>query len=1479
MFSRLSTYRVILALRHTVADAVPVVVFVAAGLGWLAVTQDASAGGARWRDAPLGPLTDVLPYGSASVLVAAVALMTLLRLGTRLDAESPFPLALQKVFLGVMTLVAAVWAVHDRPGGTVLRYGPLTAAVLLALVVRRARWSGTLAWLRRRTAAGFGPSSRAALGLRPYVALRNLGTAYPEIQLFTTNLAETQAQKSAAVFRDRGDAASEAFCWALGIDYMIARNQLPHAERLVRAMRDSPEVAGQPAALAAEAALLRAVGESERALSTLRQAAGAARRVPAALRGLIAEVALEASAGPVAPAGPGQRTALVWRQEYGTVFLDLVVEARGLAATDPDRALTLVYRLCRLPDRVAPFARGGDSDAHMRSYQRGRTATGLALMLAAEIHEVRGHHGAATGAYLDALSEFEANVERTRAARCIVLGFLNALRAGYDDPDQEEKALDMIRVGLQILESDRGALRGEEHRAAWLAAQQELYARVFTFVSTGPHAHPGKAAELGLWLLESLHRTLTEALIGAEDGPWHPVGDTELQSLARQEAAVRARTAEEFAAVQERIRSLGARTHLLRRLASARRGDDTPPSPPTGGPTATAEGTADAAQDGPAISDTTDVQDLFDRLGDRVALLYHCRRDPRGWSVLSAIVSAAHGTRLHRTRLDALAGEEISDLLTPAGVLDALAAADEARTTMLYYTPLDDPVWAELSRALVPAAWWDLLCPEDEGAVRGGTPREGTVREEAVREVVVVPDGPLSALPFAALPVRDRRPLLEHALITLTPALSMLRPPSAPLPARPTAARPTVVSHIGVGLRPESAAAEVAALERIAASVTVRRTADRARLEAALRAQPAADLAIISAHGSPGAAVDRSLWLADGSTLSAASAAMLPWPSTVVLGSCWVSGMVVDTGREPFGFPLACFLGGADTVVGGAAPVPDEIAAADIGRLIASVPHGRAPLSVLREAALVRVRTVPLSDLDAATVGGLITWSTAAPSLRPPPRPTATVFWARSGLSVEHVTSQGQLTLVLPSSVRAVLDLATDTCPGRPVDTMGFAVAAFTSDPANWQPLPGRPTSDTRDEPPEGRSDRVLLDASPGPRPYLITAALARALRRAERLAEGAHRTAPRHVITAALFDDESAVGRWVSACGPRGEQWAERHCLQPLGGEPDPDILLGTAPGDEDRHRTRMAATDRRHYDSVVDTYNWPVALLVGLLILGVPALLGAPHAPASPAPFHPTTVTVTFAPADDGTDPADLDLAMTRLRDRAARSGVTGAEFTASGATITATAPFKYRERLVALAEGESDMLIRPVLALKSATPDTQPQPQLGTDGTASPQAGGDAATAALQQRFAATECPSDATSAEETAASTPLSEPVVLCDVRDPITYLLGAAALTGDDVTEAESSYAADRGWHILLSFDTAGGKKFAQLTARLATQVSPRNQLAITAGGRVVSAPYVTQALTEGRVEISGSFDERQATEIADELNGRPLYRVVEVTSR
>lgn len=93
-------------------------------------------------------------------------------------------------------------------------------------------------------------------------------------------------------------------------------------------------------------------------------------------------------------------------------------------------------------------------------------------------------------------------------------GFTSALAAGYTEPDQENHALDMIRVGLQVLEDDRGALRSEASRVGWIAAQWELYGTTFSALTNVRYEH-ATAGELGLWLLESLHRSLTADLVRA----------------------------------------------------------------------------------------------------------------------------------------------------------------------------------------------------------------------------------------------------------------------------------------------------------------------------------------------------------------------------------------------------------------------------------------------------------------------------------------------------------------------------------------------------------------------------------------------------------------------------------------------------------------------------------------------------------------------------------------------------------------------------------------------------------------------------------------------------------------------------------------------------------------------------------------------------------------------------------------------------
>ncbi|MEV5662595.1 serine/threonine-protein kinase [Streptomyces flaveolus] len=79
---------------------------------------------------------------------------------------------------------------------------------------------------------------------------------------------------------------------------------------------------------------------------------------------------------------------------------------------------------------------------------------------------------------------------------------------------------------------------------------------------------------------------------------------------------------------------------------------------------------------------------------------------------------------------------------------------------------------------------------------------------------------------------------------------------------------------------------------------------------------------------------------------------------------------------------------------------------------------------------------------------------------------------------------------------------------------------------------------------------------------------------------------------------------------------------------------------------------------------------------------------------------------------------------------------------------------------------------------------------------------------------------------------------------------------------------DGRWKILMTFDDTDARRFAHLTARAAERQSPRNQIAILLGDRLLSAPAVAESVAGGSVEIAGSFTRDEARELAKELGGR-----------
>jgi preprotein translocase subunit SecD len=69
----------------------------------------------------------------------------------------------------------------------------------------------------------------------------------------------------------------------------------------------------------------------------------------------------------------------------------------------------------------------------------------------------------------------------------------------------------------------------------------------------------------------------------------------------------------------------------------------------------------------------------------------------------------------------------------------------------------------------------------------------------------------------------------------------------------------------------------------------------------------------------------------------------------------------------------------------------------------------------------------------------------------------------------------------------------------------------------------------------------------------------------------------------------------------------------------------------------------------------------------------------------------------------------------------------------------------------------------------------------------------------------------------------------------------------------------------LTFNGEGTKAFGALTNRVTTLASPLNQVAIVLDGLVVSAPRINEAIPSGNAQITGSFSQLEAQDLANVL--------------
>ncbi|MEU1075326.1 MULTISPECIES: protein translocase subunit SecD [unclassified Streptomyces] len=176
------------------------------------------------------------------------------------------------------------------------------------------------------------------------------------------------------------------------------------------------------------------------------------------------------------------------------------------------------------------------------------------------------------------------------------------------------------------------------------------------------------------------------------------------------------------------------------------------------------------------------------------------------------------------------------------------------------------------------------------------------------------------------------------------------------------------------------------------------------------------------------------------------------------------------------------------------------------------------------------------------------------------------------------------------------------------------------------------------------------------------------------------------------------------------------------------------------------------------------------------------------------------------------------------------------------------------------------KPSPKITPGIPSTPPKP--GTTPGATPPVpptGDAAAVAKLQKQFEALDCSTKESRAKATTGTKP-GDTIVSCSQEGDAKYILGPAEVDGTDVKKAKAVIEQQTGqWIVQMDFTGGGSKKFQKITGRLSKQQSPQNQFAIVLDGQTVSAPSVRVVLS-GSAEISGSFNQRSANDLANVLS-------------
>jgi preprotein translocase subunit SecD len=301
----------------------------------------------------------------------------------------------------------------------------------------------------------------------------------------------------------------------------------------------------------------------------------------------------------------------------------------------------------------------------------------------------------------------------------------------------------------------------------------------------------------------------------------------------------------------------------------------------------------------------------------------------------------------------------------------------------------------------------------------------------------------------------------------------------------------------------------------------------------------------------------------------------------------------------------------------------------------------------------------------------------------------------------------------------------------------------------------------------------------------------------------------------------------------------------------------------------------------------RYVVRLLISLILVLVPlgVVLGTDSSPTLGLDLQ-GGISVVLAPTKEARTDA-LSKAVDIIRNRVDALGVAEPEIARQGDNIIVDLPgVENRERARQLVGQTAELRFRPVLqslppegeTVTTTTTTTPPAPGATTTTTGGSTTTVARGTVAGQATTTTAPPPTTPTTAPVTTPTTvpPLTGKVETSEVDDPTKEVvlpvreenaefpgqrmrLGPSELTGEAVRTARATFQ-NLNWGVTVFFTSKGSPAFDALATKYFQQ-----QVAIVLDGVVQSAPFIRDTKFGGQAEITGSFTEKEAKDLATVL--------------